>query len=452
MSNFNMSFRDFAESVRPTGAINRYPSIGGQSVFSYSVYMNGLVAQTLPEHAREHLIEDLPLHALTQELQLDKTSARDNLKVAELVGLRGAWMSAVMESSVALAGGLSDQVVEDYGLLVAGLKHPWIIEQLDTQRMLAAKLQPALERAGAAVGAAVRDLPPKEVSVGTVVAQDNDFTIQQTAEGEVVTHENRRLSMVPTMGSEVTVSYYRGSGQVVQSLANLKVSPPFIDPVSGDLSVILEDGKGVEQMILFNSVSGFEKFVQAHGMSGDLVRQAIDVREASPKLVEPAAKREISSAAHIDPKSGCLAIDYKEKGATFTALFRSASEMASVAKDFGLGAQAVAAAEALEVNLRARTFRDETACLNAVLDDLVGQGYDANSIHPTSVEGKTYIGKVVAVGALHVAQDLGRKTVAIHDLRNLDKVANVGDNLTVKFEGGRGIVTDMVRASKDVGR
>lgn len=454
---FEMTFEEFAAAVRPSGAVNRFPPIGaGFDVFSYTVYMNGPLASALPVHSREHTFKDVTLHALTEKLKLSPESARDNLKVAELVALRSSWMSAVLESSVLQPS--SERIVDDYTLLTNGMTHPWITGELQKQRALSSKLQPMLARAAANIGNALKDVVPYETSVGMVVAQDLDFTVQQTTDGEVVTHENRRLNTLPVVGSKVMVSYYRGSGQVVNSLENVKISPPFIDANSSDLAVRLEDGEGVAQVILFNSISGFEKFVKAHALSPDLVRQAMDVREAMPKVAEPVPSRELVASPYLDKKSGCLAIGYKEHGVEYSALFSSAGEMASLAKNFDLGPNAIAKARALEASSRGKSSvsevadRDDWKERSSDTDlraDLVAMGH---ADIQQRVNGSSYVGKVVAERPLHVAQHIGRGTVVIHDLRTLDKVPAVGDTLTVKYENGRGRVTDMAKADKDMGR
>lgn len=447
-----MSFAEFAEAMKPSGAVNRFPAIGaGDDVYSYSVYMNGPMTAALPEHSLEHTFKDVMLHALTEKLQLNPASARDNLKVAEVVAVRSAWMSAVLERSSETA--LSAQVVNDYELLTKGLTHPWIADELSKQRALLSKLQPALVRAGIP-----KDVIPKETSIGKVVAQDLNFTFQKTNDGEVVTHENRRLNAMPALGSEVMVSYYRGTGQVVNSLETLKVSPPFIDPVSEDLAIMFDDGKGLEQVLLFNSMASFGKFVKAHGMDTKLVQQAMDAREASPKVVSPLPKRDLVTQPYVDAESGCIAVDYKENGIVYSALFRSATEMASLANEFDLGAKAVALGQLLESGVhgklpeseivnRAR-IKGESSELDLRMD-LKQMGHQDVSY---SADGASYVGKVVAQSALHVAQHIGRGAVVIHDLRTLDKAAGVGDLLTVKFDKDRGQVTDMVKAEKDLGR
>lgn len=453
-----MSFAEFATAVKPSGAVNRFPSLGvGVDVYSYSVYMNGPLATELPEHSREHAFKDVTLHALTEKLQLDSGSARDNLKVAELVALRGSWMSAVLEASVGQARP-SAQVSEDYALLTKGMAHPWIADELKTQRALSSKLQSVLARAAVATSDRLKDVIPKETSIGRVVAQDLDFTVQQTNDGEMVTHENRRLNAMPVMGSEIMVSYYRGMGQVVNSLENVKVSPPFVDPVSGDLAVVLEDGNGVEQVVLFNSLASFDMFVKAHNVDSDLVRQAMDARQASPKAIVSATKRELVKAPYIDAKSGCLAVDYKEHGVVYSALFKSAAEMGLLANEFDLGAKAIADSKALQVG----RWGGSTAAEVEVLSEVEEQASEAELFAELdrlghqdlqdAAEGISYVGKVVATSRLHVAQHIGRGVVVVHDLRALDKAAALGDLLTVRFDSARGQVTDMVKSDKDLAR
>lgn len=448
-----MPFAAFAAAMQPSAAVNRFPAIGpGKDVYSYTVYMNGPLVAALPPHAREHTFKDVTVHALTEKQQLNPLSARDNLKVAEVAQLRFAWMSAVLEASVEPDFKLTDAVSKDYELLTDDLNHPWIQEELAQQRLLSARIRPALDSASLAVGTTVKDVIPKEVSVGKVVAQDLDFTVQRTKDGEVVTHENRRLSAMPEVGTDVTVTYYRGSGQVVASLENLKVSPPFVDPISGDLAIVLEDGSGVGQMVLFNSVSGFDKFIKAHAMDSSLMRKALDARAATPKVENAQPKRELTSGPYLDAVSQCLAVDYRERGVPYTAMFRSASEMGTHAQEFGLGSKPLAIARALE-DTRSPVQGLEVeirSSLNLLLDNLADKGL--GEFRDTGVEGHTYVGKVIAASTLHVAQDLGRGQVAIHSKASLDKVPLVGDSLSIKFQDGRGRVNDMTKAARDVGR
>jgi hypothetical protein len=445
-----MSFSEFADAMKPSGAVNRLPAIGmGADVYSYSVYMNGPMATTLPIHSQEQHYKDVMLHALTEKMKLNPASPRDNLKVAEIVAVRGAWMSAVLERSFETA--ISAQVAKDYELLTTGMTHPWIDAELDKQRVLASKLKPSMAWAGIA-----KDVIPNETSAGKVVAQDSDFTFQKTNDGEVVTHENRCLNAIPMLGSEVLVSYYRGTGQVINSLANLKVSPPFVDPGSSDLAVMLKDGQGIEQVLLFNSLVGFGKFVSAHGLDTDLVRQALDIRAASPKAAPSLPRRELVKPPYVDISSGCLAVDYQEGGVIYSALFRNAAEMASLAKEFDLGVNAIAMGQSLEDSRQGNADNPDVAewkgrASEAKLrSDLKTKGLE--NYKESGIDG-LYIGKIVGVGPLHVAQDIGRRVIVIHDIRLLDKVAAVGDSLTIKFDNGRGRVLDMAKASgKDVGR
>ena len=445
-----MTFAQFAEAMQPSGAVNRFPSIGnGPDVYSYSVYMNGPLTAQIPMHAEEHTFKDVMLHALTEKLNLNSASARDNLKVAEVVALRSTWMSAVLERTSDKP--LSAEVLKDYELLSDGLKHPWIVGELDAQRALMSKLEPALLQVNLQ-----KDILPKEMSMGTILAQDQDFTFQKTKDGEVVTHENRRLNDIPAVGTEVMVSYYRGHGQVVNSLENLKVSPPFIDPLGGDLAVMLEDGKGFEQVVLFNSLSGFEKFVVMHGLDTDMVRQAIDARDASPKEVPALPIRSLLKPPYVDSDSRCIAVDYKENAVAYTALFRSAQEMALVAGEFGLSEMHITIGKELEAKGVSNTLDSDKSKLKvqtseeAMRTKLKANGYE--NFKDSSLDGQTYVGKVVEVSSLHVAQDVGRRVVAIHDVRTLDKLPMKGDSMAVKFSNGRGRVDDLVKGSQDLGR
>lgn len=448
-----LTFAEFAEAVRPTGAVSRFPAMGpAADVYMYTVYLNGPLGQALPRHAQEHTLKDVTLQALTEKLQLNPLSARDNLKVAEMVALRSSWMSAVLENSIGQAN--SAEVLADYALLSEGLNHPWIARELEKQRELSAKLGPTLARAGVA-----KDVIPKEVSVGKVVAQDSDFTLQRTQDGEVVTHENRRLQALPALGEDVMVSYYRGSGQVVDGLDKVKFSDPFVDQKTEDLAVTVTSNQDVQpRVVLFNNVQSYAQFVQAHGLDERMVQKAFDVRAMRPKKEFIAPARAPVKLPYIDENSNCLAVDYKENDVVYTAMFGTAQSMAELSLEFGLGARAIAEAHRLEEAQRGhkgpglatseeRALRDSELDLRATL-----KAQDFGLLEKSGKQDLQYMGPVVAVSAMHVAQDIGRRQIIIHDIRALDKAPAVGDRLNIKFKDGRGAVTDMVKAGKERGR
>lgn len=281
-----MRFAVFADAAKACGALNRLPgSVDGVDVLSYSVYMNGAVAAALPAEALNHAFEDGRIRGLTEKVGLDANSFRDKLKVAELIAVRNAWMSAVLDATTDAAGGeLSTEVLDDYETLADALDHPWVAAQVAAQKALKENLAPVLETASEAVGRAVTDSIPEEITHGKIVAQNTDFTVQAGQAG-VVTHENRRLVSVPSIGDDVTVLYYRGNGQVFANGQVLSVSEPFVDPRSGDLAVQLADGKTERKMVLFNGLATFAKFVELHALDKLMVEQAITAREATPKKV-----------------------------------------------------------------------------------------------------------------------------------------------------------------------
>jgi len=444
-----LSFAEFAEGVNPSGAVNRLPSIGnGADVHSYSVYMNGPLANSLPLDARDHEFRDVMLYALTDRLGLNSGSFRDNLKVAELVATRSAWMSAVLESSLDRSTRMPDSVTEDYELLTNGMSHPWIQGELAKQRALSAGLQPALDMAGKAMGGVVVDRAPGEITVGRVVSQNPDFTVQATVNGEVVTHENRRLGAVPVLGEEVTVAYYRGEGQVIDEKC-VGMSDPFVDKTTGDLAVKLFDAQGRDkQMLLFNGVASFAKFIEAQRLDKSIVAKAIEVREANPKaLLTKALPVRERVSIYKDEGSGCLAVDYMESGGKFTALFSDAAAMEAYAQEYGLGAADIEAGKALEsggivggVNGPKDAVLES---LKSALSKVCELGLDEEN--GPLVEGRNYVGRVVAASSLHLVQKVDRGTVVIHDVRDLDKLPAEGDMLSVSYAKGRGRVSEMVK-------
>lgn len=447
-----LNFADFVAAVQPSGAISRFPSLGGSAdVHMYTIYMNGEAGRALPEHAQEHTFKDVTVQALTEKLQLNPLSARDNLKVAELVAVRSAWMSSVLEQNLG-QGPHSPQVLADYEALSKGMSHPWIANEIEKQRELSQKLDSSLARSGVA-----KDVVPREVSVGKVMAQDTDFTMQSTQDGEIVTHENRRLNALPAVGETAMVSYYRGAGQVVEGQA--KFSEPFVDIKTDELAVRVTTDKMQEpQTVLFNNVQNFSQFVKAHGLDERLVQKAFDVRALRPKKEFSPAERTPVKPPYIDTQSNCLAVDYKESGITYTALFNDAQSMSALAREFGLGAKAVAKAHDLMVDLtelqrvggmdQERSERQSELDIKAMLKNM-----DYGLADMSGSTDRQYMGPIVAKSSLHVAQDIGRRQIVLHDIRNLDKSPEVGDRMNIQFKGGRGIATDMVKApDRGVGR
>lgn len=289
MQPYEMRFADFAAAAKLTGAINHVSDPDtGEVRTSFSVYFNGPVADKLPADVVAQEFDEGRTMGVAGRLGLDESSTRDKLKTAELIALRGAWMSSVMDASYfssSKAEPLSPEVTADYESLIGGFDHPWIEAQVLQQQAMAGNLPQVLKIAGESVGRSITDQIPDELSQGVVVAQSLDFTVQSTQKG-VVTHENRRLSSVPAVGADVTVLYYKGGGQVVENGQHLAVSSPFIEPKSGDLAIGVVDGRdGSQKVLLFNGVSSFAQFVSLQGLNSHLVEQALDARAASPKKV-----------------------------------------------------------------------------------------------------------------------------------------------------------------------
>lgn len=455
---FEMTFAEFAESVKATCSVNRLPEMNhGLPVFSYSVFLNGDIASDMPPSARRQNYPDTMVNACSRGLGMDHKSFRDNMKVCELTAARVVWMECVSaEQNRNRMWGLDDlagDVLKDYDLLNerTWAAHPYVQGELNKQRLLTKGLQPALDAASKATGKKVEDLAPDDVSVGKVVSQNADFVVQETSNGEIVTHEARRLESIPKNGAQVTVSYYRGSGQVVDSLENVRVSAPYIDKESNDVAIKLTDGAGKVQVVLFNDEMGFYKFVKAHGLDRDLVRQAIVARDNSPKIAEPMPVREAASSVYLDAQSGCLSVDYIEKDVRYTAMFQNSVDLESQAKVYGLKPVEVERGKRLELDRMRITPEVVSNSLTNIVDKLAKLGIQDLSGSPKT--GIQYEGKVLEEEALHVAQDMGRKTVMIHDKRALDKLPAKGDHLLVTYENGRGKVSELVREqSSGLGR
>lgn len=351
------NFTDFANAVQTSGAANKLPMFGGIESKTYSVYIDGKVADSLPASAREQEFKDITLHALTDKLGLDSESFRDTLRVGEVVAVREAWMQgtrAVMhdrEKFSLLSEADKDAIDNDYRLLAAGLDHPWIQDQLLQQQQQSRNLNQMLLELPETDRKAAADRVPDEVTRGTIVSQTQDFTMQSNSSGELVTHENRRLGAIPELGKDVTVTYYRGSGQVFENVKDMTVGDPYIDKDTQDLAVKISDKEGqLKQVVLFNGVASFAKFAQEQQLPENMTEKAVEARIQTPKVIPPLDKpeREAVTGIYVDPKSQSLALDYTESGARNTILFGSALAVEKNAKAFDIQPTQIAQAYALE--------------------------------------------------------------------------------------------------------
>ncbi|CAM3732679.1 hypothetical protein [Roseateles saccharophilus] len=83
--------------------------------------------------------------------------------------------------------------------------------------------------------------------------------------------------------------------------------------------------------------------------------------------------------------------------------------------------------------------------------DLQRQGFDGSPERSGALD-HAYHGPIVAVTARHVAQDIGRRRIVIHEGRSLDAVPALGSRVEVKFKGGRGTVSELRKPGPDLGR
>lgn len=443
-----VTFREFVDELQPMGSANRLPRIGlSAEVLVYQVYFNGSGAELLPETAREYRYNDVTLHRLTEAFGLDAARFRDNVRVAEVLAVRSAWMTAVLEASANLDARLSDAVVRDYEEL-ASSQHPWIGEQIELQKTRNKGLTQALQAAEQKIGEPIVDKGvPEIVNRGAVVSQNADFTVQEVAAGVVVAHSNDRLPVVPAVGDVVTIAYYRGQGQVLGEIKAAEISGPFVDAETQDLALKVVDRDKNEHLILFQGVAGFKQFVEAEGLPQALVGQAVDLAATRPPRASlPAPQRVVASEVYIDEKSGALAVDYREANVQYTALFSSARDFKSRGAEFGVSADGIHQAEELEQQLRdhGQGFVKNIRASHEAAADIAKSYF--NKAELAKGNGGRYAGAIVAQTQFHIVQDNGRGEGVLHNKLNLDKVPPVGAKATVLYHEGRAKVTERGKA------
>lgn len=105
---------------------------------------------------------------------------------------------------------------------------------------------------------------------------------------------------------------------------------------------------------------------------------------------------------------------------------------------------------------RVGQLRELSNTLSQGSDKLIHEQLQARGftqIENASLEGnRLYIGPIVAVSAMHIAQDLGRGKVAVHDSRILDRSPAVGDRVEIQIKDGKGQVASSPQPSKGLGR
>lgn len=441
-----LGFAEFAEAVRPTASVNRLPQtqmLGADDVLVYEVYFNGAAAKLLPNDIQGTRHDPLSLHPIAERLNLDPGTFRDTCKVAELMTVRSVWMNLVSRTAArrdfdTSTPILSGAIIADYEKLAKGIDHPWIQKELTAHRERLAKVAPALSDAAQVLGQAVRERAPAQVNVGVIVSRNEDFTVQAFgADGDVVAHDNRQLDAKPAVGDDVTISYYRGQGQVFDNAKELKVSAPYLDAKHNDLAVRATDADGTEQVVLFHGVSSYVHFLKAHGLDPASVEKAIEVMDAKLQQQRDPPARTPLFPPELDCNTGAIALHYLEDGAKCTALFDSPERLATLASEFGADPSdkrlLITMPQELErIAGSDRLASSRRALLNHMPTDM--------RLVDTNLSAGSYSGPVVAASDFHVLQDIGRGEGVMHSKFNLDKVPNVGTRHRVQYQNSRGRV------------
>lgn len=428
------TFSEFAEAIRPSGGMNRWPQLGRATEnVTYSVNMNGTQAGEIAEGSRDHEFRDVAIHALTQNLGLDPHSFRDNVKVAELLALRHTYLTTILDASFVQT--IPPEIQTEYEAVSNGFTHPLIAQEIASQRAFGALLKPALHDAESVLGQPTTERAAGGISHGTIVSQNDAFSIQNLGDGVIVAHENRRLDSIPAVGDDVTVAYYRGQGQVIERIAELRVGQPFVELDTGDLAVGLIGADGrIEHMVMFPNMAMVHEFAVEHDMGRGFVIAAMEAREATPKPVVQRPERKALGVPYLDAESGGLAIDYVEKAKRFTAIFNSSKEML---EHTSLELPSEAIRQVTELEQAVKLSHDQRAQHSfAQAERLV----DGKLIRPVNTNSARASGTVVAITSAHIVQDRGRNEVSIHDKRLLDKIPIIGEHFSVEYRGGRGEV------------
>lgn len=160
---YEMSFAEFAETIRPSWLIYVSPPLKWPSVYSewlvtvwdssesHLTYMvlwrNDALKNELPPESKEYRFDDVSICPITERLGLDSDSQDDNCLAAQMLALRNAWVSAIQnyyEQTEQYSAPLLNDIAVEYVQLSSGFKHPWI--QNEIEGYLAEKKELELEK------------------------------------------------------------------------------------------------------------------------------------------------------------------------------------------------------------------------------------------------------------------------------------------------------------------
>lgn len=102
----------------------------------YGVYWhNQALANQLPSDAKRYRFEDFSLHHFTEKLGLNPSISADNVKAAQLLATRDAWIAAIQEYYGRYSPNLgitmlSQGAAAEYLLLTSGVIHPWMEKEV----------------------------------------------------------------------------------------------------------------------------------------------------------------------------------------------------------------------------------------------------------------------------------------------------------------------------------
>lgn len=440
-----MRFEEFLSAASPTASVNRWPTIAnGKEVVTYSVYLNGAVSEAIAQDLQQQDYQDVKLHALTEKLGLDPSSFRNNLGVAELVAARHAYMSAVLDAATNRLARLTPEVEDDFALLTDGMKHPSIAERLVELKRLEISAGQVKGQAETALGP-VEEVAPGGVLRGRIVAQNADFSVQSVGDGKVATHQNSRLVVVPQVGDDITVTYYRGSAQVIDHARTGQYDQPYISEQTHDLAMNYVGDDGVRGTVLFESVAAFADFANLNGWPQQVVEKAVALRAEHPKPVRQVVPREPVGVPFIDEESRAIGLRFKQGRTQYTALFHGEA-FSKLAPHYGADEAMVAHVGLLNKRLNSGVAHDVTR--SSLLEaDSAARAAGLRGLVADPTESR-HSGTVVAETPLHIVQDVGRGQAVIHDKRLLEHVPAVGQRLDVTYRNGRGAL----RAKENEGR
>ncbi|MDH2918870.1 MAG: hypothetical protein PXX73_06730 [Sideroxydans sp.] len=196
-----MTFIQFAQAISPGWSTRvKFPLKDGlcdpkwitsvwdstENGTDYGVYWhNQALANQLPSDAQRYRFDDFFLHPFTEKLGLNPSVSADNVKAAQLLATRNAWIAAIQDYYGQYSPNLgitmlSRGAAAEYLLLTSGVIHPWM--EKEVRLYITEQKEKKLQEANIPKAPIEMSSNPNWPNTQVIYARTSEPTAQQRAE------------------------------------------------------------------------------------------------------------------------------------------------------------------------------------------------------------------------------------------------------------------------------